>query len=460
MSRLTRWTRVALTGGVVAAVVAVSTAAAPPSSGSDEVPVTAVFADASPLVPGNEVKTSGVTVGEIVAVGLENGKAKVQMLVERSVLPLHTDARAVITAKDLLGERFVDLQRGSETAPAASEPVEIPEERTSAVVDLEDVLNSLDDPTSAGLAGLVTTLGQGLEGRGEETANGITSFRTAMEHAQSLAAILDEQNEVLASLVDSTEPVAGELAAGRGAELDRMIGATEKTLGAVAAERRAVTDSLNTLPETLANARRTLAQVAGVADAATPGLESIRPVTDDLTQIDGELRRFADAADPALGSLPPVLARAQELIDEAAPLVHDLAPAGGDLRSIAFSARNLSEQGLSLRFENLMKFVKFWALSTAGYDGLSHYFRASVPVTPAAVGRTAAGPVPGLPDSPIPDLPTPQVERLPLPGTCGADGGHPCEGEDGPQAPAPDGGATGLDQQQEQNMIGQLLGGR
>lgn len=460
MSRLTRWTRVALTGGVVAAVVTVSTAAAPASSGSDEIPVTAIFADASPLVPGNEVKTSGVTVGQIVAVGLENGKAKVQMLVERSVLPLHTDARAVITAKDLLGERFVDLQRGSEAAPAASEPVEIPEDRTSAVVDLEDVLNSLDDPTSAGLAGLVTTLGQGLEGHGEATADGITSFRTATEHAQSLAAILDEQNEVLASLVDSTEPVAGELAAGRGAELDRMIGATEKTLGAVAAERQAVTDSLNTLPDTLANARRTLAQVAGVADAATPGLESIRPVTDDLTEIDAELRRFADAADPALGSLPPVLDKAQDLIDEATPLVHDLAPAGGDLRSIAFSARNLSEQGLSLRFENLMKFIKFWALSTAGYDGLSHYFRASVPVTPAALGRTAAGPVPGLPDSPVPDLPTPQVERLPLPGTCGADGGHPCEAENGPQAPAPDGGATGLDQQQEQNMIGQLLGGR
>lgn len=467
-----RWIKRVLVSLVVCAMAAVTAAAGVRDVGpaGDKIPVSAYFTDASPLVPGNEVKASGVTVGEIVAVELEDGKARVQMLVDRAVLPVHDDARAVITAKDLLGERFVDLQRGSSGAPAAAEPLVIPVERTSAVVDLEDVLNSLDDPASAGLAGLVGTAGQGVAGQGEKVADGITAFNPAMQRAAELSRMLDEQNAVLNSLVDSTEPVAAELAADGGRNLDRTVGSAERTLTAVAAERKAVADSLDRLPGTLTDARHALAQVGGVAEQATPALQSIRPVTDDLTQIDAELRRFADSADPALGSLPPVLDRAKQLIDEAGPLVHDLAPAGGDIRSVAFSAHNLSEKGASLRVENLMKFVKFWALSTAGYDGLSHYFRASIPVTPAALGRTAAGPVPGLPDSPIPNLPTPNVPRAPLPGTCDPNGGHPCEGETGPQGgpaagpqsspPAdPQGGATGLDQQQEQNMVDQLLGG-
>lgn len=446
--------------GVVALTALGLTGAAGEKQG--QIALAAVFADASPLLPGNEVKASGVTVGEIVAVELREGKAHVQMLVDDAVLPLHDDARAVITAKDVLGERFVTLERGSPGAPAMAEPLVIPVERTSAVVDIEDLLNALDDPTSAGFAGLLTTLGEGVRGQGPEVAAAITALAPAMEQADELGRLLSEQNEVLTSLLDSTQPVAAELAANRGQNLDMTVDATERTLSAVSAERQAVQEALQRLPETLKNANRTLSQVAGVTETATPSLESIRPVTDDLTQINQELLQFVDAADPALASLTPVLDRAKELVDEAAPLVADLKPLGPDLRSVAEDGRRLSDEGVSLRFENLMKFVKFWSLSTTGYDGLSHYFRASVPVTPAALGRTGGGMIPGAPDSPVPNLEYPQVERLPLPGTCEGESNHPCEGEqDLPTQPdAPGNGFTGLTPEQENSMLDQMLGGR
>lgn len=452
-----------------------TTAAAGDSSGS-RIPLSAVFADASPLLPGNEVKASGVTVGEIIGVELQDGKAMVQMLVDRAVLPLHDDARAVITAKDVLGERFVTLERGAPGAPTMAQPLVIPVERTSAVVDIEDLVNALDDPTSAGFAGLLTTLGEGVRGRGPEVADTIRALAPAMEQTDQLGRLLTEQNQVLTALLDSVQPVAGEVAANRGQNFDAFLDSTERTLSAVAANRQATADALQRLPGTLQNAQDVLARTAGVAESGSASLGAIRPVTDDLSSIENELRRFSAAADPALASLRPVLDRAQELIDQARPVVDELRSSGSELRSVASSARDLSEKGLSLRFENLMQFAKFWALSTTGYDGLSHYFRASVPLTPAALGRDGAAMFPGAPDSPIPNLEYPEQQRFPLPGNCegpDAPDNHPCAGEadtggggsDLPlrsgadTAPMPDGGATGLTAEQENSMLDQMLGG-
>jgi phospholipid/cholesterol/gamma-HCH transport system substrate-binding protein len=46
---------------------------------------------------------------------------------------------------------------------------------------------------------------------------------------------------------------------------------------------------------------------------------------------------------------------------------------------------------LSGNLDNVFNFLKYWALTTNGYDGLSHYFRAAVVVTPLS----ATGLVPG-----------------------------------------------------------------
>lgn len=420
------------------------------TDGDEDVTVTAVFGDASPLVPGNEVRAAGVTVGEISSISLQQGKAHVEMALEHSVLPLHEDAQAVITDKDLLGERYVRLERGSPSAPLLSEPAVIAEEHTDRVVSLQEVLNVVDDPTGTALAALVTTLGEGASGQGPQIAAAIKALKPAMRRTSDLGRVLGEQNELLSRLVANAQPVAEAMAGKRGQRFDRLVGSTEQTLSAVAAERQAVEDTLQRLPGTLSKARKALARVAGVADSATPTLAGMRPITDNLPDISHELRRFADTADPALASLRPVLRRADKMLDEAAPLVAALRPAGPDIRGVSKSYRVLAEEALSGRLTNLMEFIKGWALSTTGYDQLGHFFRASIPLTPKALGQLAGGPVPGAPDSPVPDLPVPEGEPAPLPGP----------GEDPVGNALPGDSATGLSQEQENQMLSQLLGGQ
>ncbi|MHA6792275.1 MlaD family protein [Pseudonocardia bannensis] len=448
------------TGMVVLLLLTATAAVVFRNDDDGTVRVVAVFQDASPLREGNLVKAYGVQVGLIDGVRLVNGQAHVEMQVQRSALPLHSDATAQIRPMSLLGERFVQLEAGSAGAPLQAEPLTIPADRTSRAMDLEDVFNTLDDPTSGALAALVTTLGEGMQGRGDDVTAALAAVEPALSQVDRLTEILDTQNASLNRILEIGQLHTSAFADRDGATLDQLVGAAEQTLGTVAANRVAVDDAIAQLPSTLTSARRALRELAGVADATTPVLASVRPVTDDLTAISGEIHEFADAADPALASLPPVLERLDAMLDEARPVIEGLRPAAGDLHSVAGSVRPIAEEllvhepGTPSSLENLMNGLANWAMATSGYDGVSHYFRAAAVVTPETARQMLAGfAPPGLVPAEVPDVPG---EVLPGP-TTELPGLLPSVV---PAPPASDpGNATGLSQEQEQSLVGQLLGG-
>ncbi|WP_176439928.1 MlaD family protein [Haloechinothrix alba] len=439
------------------ALVVATTFAVVSTNGDDQVMVTATFADANPLVEQNRVQMDGVVVGEISSIDLVDEVAEVRMTVEDSVLPLHADAGAKIKPRTLLGERYVELDRGSESAPRLDEPYAIPEKSTSRSVDLEDVLNEVDDPTGTALASLLTTLGEGTAGQGENVDAALQALEPAMRDTEKLGSVLDEQNEVLGELVDKTAPVAESLAGDRGEHLDQLVESTETSLSAVASEHAAVDSTLRQLPETLRQAQKTLAELSGMSEETTETLRDVRPVTGNLEEITAELDRFAEAADPALAALPPVLDRAETLFEQARPLVEDLRPGGQALESVSGSTDELTA-ALTPEITTVLDFVKFWALSTNGRDGVGHYFRGVVANTPQVLQQ-----IPGTP--------------LGL-GSSGEDAQHTAAGAtDSESFSAEDAGqdrsdhqsadrdkedadsATGLGEKQEEALLEQFLGG-
>jgi len=435
---------------IVSAITGTSAAAADGFGGDETFTVTATFADASPLVVGNDVKVDGVEIGQISAITLRKGKADVEMELDSVVQPIHRDATVTIRPVSLLGERYVDLDRGSADQPVIAEDAMLGTRHTAKSVSLDDLLNSMDNPTSAALAAMVTTLGEGTMGQGQNIDSAIKALAPAMHDVTRLGAVLKGQNSVLKSLLDKAAPVAKAVASDKGQNLDQLVGNSKQMLSAVAAQQAALDTAIRAMPGTLTKAQRTLAQVAGVANVMTPALRDVRPVTDNLTQVSSELTSFAESANPALASLPEVLDRGKELLAEAAPLVRDLRPAGSGLNDVATSARPLVDN-LSVRFKTIMEFMKGWALSTNGEDSLSNYFRAFVMYTPKGVTQ-----IPGVGVGPD-ETRTQEPQDIPLP--------------TGPALPSlpkvpalgglqNDSSATGLDQQQESAMLEQLLGGQ
>lgn len=438
----------------------------------------ALTTNASPLVVGNMVKVDGIKVGQISSIQLEHNRvAKVGMNVEKSILPLHQDASFTIKPVSLLGERYVALNTGSPDKRVLAAHQPIPANQTHQSVDLDQVLDSLNNPTSASLAALVTTLGEGTAGQGQNIDGAIKALAPTMTNTQKLGSTLDQQNDVLKQLLTRITPVTNSLSAQHGQKLDQLVGSARQSLATVSDQRQALDATVKQLPSTLQQSQRTLAQVAGISQSGTATLKGARPVTDKLPQITDELNGFANAGDPALASMPPVLDKAKGLLDQAGPVVHDLGPGAAALPSVGNSAHTLvgNETLTGAKLTTVLDFLKFWALSTNGRDSVSNYFRGVVPDTPGAIAQFPAQgigqngnngpPAPGNPAVPMqpanpgnpaqPEGPYPQQDANKPPNS-----GIPTINPPPNSAPGGDSGsATGLTNNQENSMLTQLLGG-
>lgn len=419
------------------------------------------FTDASPLIKGNDVKAAGVKVGSIGSIEVEDGVAKVGLVLDDEVLPIHKDATARVRPVGLLGERFVELERGTPEADVLAEGGSLPVEQTSRATDLDEVLNMVDAPTGTALSMLVTTLGQGMLGHGEDADRAVKALAPALQDTDRLGRILDDQNVVLQQLIDSVTPVAEQLATDNGKQLDRLIGATDKTLGATARSDRALSDTLERLPAALREARTTLAALSGAAGSTAPVLAALRPATENLVKISRELREFSKSAEPALNGLDPVLDKAEVLLDRARPVAQSLASLSPDMKTTARSGRRIATGALD-NLTTILDFVKYWALTTNGQDGLSHYFRAHVVVT----SEVLTGLIPkGEAAPPTIDGKGSGDATPPLGGLLGSLDGltAPLQGLLGGKKSskaASGGSATGLTSSQEQNLLSYLIGGR
>ncbi|KQY55694.1 hypothetical protein ASD11_14360 [Aeromicrobium sp. Root495] len=451
---------------ICALMISVGLVGALASDGDGDAIYYAKLKDASPLIEGNDVKISGVRVGTIDSIEVDGGVAKVGMKLDPAGLPLHDDAKATVRPVSLLGERFLELDRGSAEAPALTAGGTIPTSRTGNATDLDQVLNVLDEPTAQSLAAFVTTMGEGLDGNGKNADAAIKTMQPAMQDTQRLAALLDDQSDVLTSLIDSIQPLSSALAADEGKRLDSLVSTAEKLLSTTSSKEGELDQTLARLPDTLAVARKTLKLLHSTADGATPTLKGLRPTTDELTAISDELTSFLEVADPALQSADPLLQRADDLLGEARPVVASLRKSAPGLSKTLDGARPVGRALLD-NLTNVLDFVRFWALTTNGEDGLSNYFRSHAVVTAEPV----TGLIPGLgdlaggteqaggaadPDGPGSSTDLPDLAGVPLLGDVldGLLGSSSKPTVRPTKTPSP----TGLTEKQESSLIDQLMG--
>ena len=182
-----------LTVGLVALVAATGAAAGLGNAENGRI-VIAEFADVSPILSGQQVKINGVTVGEVGEPQFlpDRKIAQVPLRVDASALPIHSDATARVAPVSLLGERFINLNTGSPASPELPQGAVLGVERTGQDADLQNILDTLDDPTAGALAALVTTLGQGTANNGENVQKTLAALGPAMTDTNQLVSVLSD----------------------------------------------------------------------------------------------------------------------------------------------------------------------------------------------------------------------------------------------------------------------------
>lgn len=413
--------------------------------------VVAEFSDASPLLVGNDVRTSGVKVGTITSITVQGRVADVGIELESTALPVYQNASMTIRPVSLLGEQYVDLNRGTPGHAELADGAHLSGTQTSQSVGLDQVLNSLDQPTSAGLGLLVNALGNGLDKNGKNAQNAITALAPALSQTGELTTVLAQQNEVLGQLVQNLAPVSGALATNDGTAMDQLVAASQNILATTAERDAALQQLLTQLPSTLATARQTLGRLGTTADATAPMLAALRPTTSQLPAMSREISTFADAATPALQSATPLLREADKLLLAARPDLASLRQAGPSLVSAAQSSGPITSE-VAPHINDILNFLKLWALTTNGADAFGHYFRAGLILSSDPVLGNVPAPMTG---SAKPN--TSGSGGLNVPGLLGGLT-KPLQGLLSPIT-GPNGSVTGLTSGQESGLLGSLLGG-
>ena len=116
--------------------------------------VTATFQNAGQLVKGNQVEVGGRPIGTITDIELtDDGRARGHDAARRLTRRCTRARRATIRANSLSGiaNRYVALDLGPNNAAEIEDGGQIAADNTTAPVDLDQLFNTLDEDTRAGL---------------------------------------------------------------------------------------------------------------------------------------------------------------------------------------------------------------------------------------------------------------------------------------------------------------------
>jgi ABC-type transporter Mla subunit MlaD len=234
--------------GVVIAAVVIGGAAFAVTSGRiggvspHEMKITYPSADG--LVGGSDVLIAGAKIGYVsdiqpTTTGCQAGQSECSLVtvsIDDSHWPLHAGLRGDIRPKSLLGEKYVDLHDGSQTA--AYDPSHVlPAEKNADPVELDQFINSLDPPTRTAIRVLLDDLGAGVAGQGMNLNQAIATGRANL---QNLA-------------------VFGQTLNNRDPDLDKILVGLDNALGAITTN-----DQLTQMSQLITNGQNFLNDIESV----------------------------------------------------------------------------------------------------------------------------------------------------------------------------------------------------
>ena len=184
------------------------------NAGSDEKTLTASFPRTVSIYEGSAVKVLGVQVGQVDTVEPAGTTVNVTMSYDSSV-KVPENAKAVVIAPSVVGDRFIQLTPVYEKGPVLADGAKLSMNDTGVPLELDDIYQSLDDlavglgPQGANKDGALTHLlrstARNFGGQGEQ-------FHTTIHNLSQFTSTLDDNKQALFSTAREIERFVGALA--------------------------------------------------------------------------------------------------------------------------------------------------------------------------------------------------------------------------------------------------------
>lgn len=326
------------------------------------------FTNAADLVPGDDVRISGIDVGKVVVVKNSGEYTLATLELQRQYAPIASDARAILRLKTLLGEVFVALSPGSASAPKLPDGGTLPSDQVEPTQPLDKVLDTLNPRTQRNLDRLLAGLSTGLAGRGGALNAALGNAAPTTAELDTLASILNRDRPTVQGLVHDTGVVLRAVSARRSA-LAQLVNTGDRVLATTAARNRDLTATIDALASVMPPLRTTLTDVHSALSLADPSLRALIPVAPLVAPT---LRRLTALGPPAQALLRGAL----PLIDAAHVALPALTRVGATLPAVLKIVVPVGEQlapmvALAKRFtpELISTMVNLAAIDSATFPG-------------------------------------------------------------------------------------------
>jgi virulence factor Mce-like protein len=336
--------------------------------------VYAVMHDANNLEDHYEVRIGGELAGQVLSTQIVHHEAKIELQLSAKYKPLRSDSRIEIRLRSAVGIRYVDLIPGTSGAPLANGGT-LAASRTSTPVNLDQVLDTFNTPTRAGLDNFVGEFGQGLAGQGANVNQTLAQAPAFLNGLGSVSAAVNARPQAMHNLISGSQGAVAALDPVRTALADGFQ-PERAALQPFVVQRSGLDATLDQAPPTLSTAsadlptvRSLVAQVQGLAAAARPTLSvapgALRQTTallidakPGLGSANATLTLLHRAVSPTLTFLTtaqPMLPQIDRAISDLEPTVSYLAPRSCGLSTAMTGWSEMMKWGTA--YNNFIRFT-------------------------------------------------------------------------------------------------------
>jgi phospholipid/cholesterol/gamma-HCH transport system substrate-binding protein len=399
------------------------------------------FENAGQLVRGDDVQVGGRRVGSVRDIKLtDDNQAEIDIDVQDGYAPLHDGTTALIRATSLSGiaNRYIALTPGPNSNRELPEGARLGTDKTTSIVDLDQLFDTLDPKTRASLQGFIQGSAQWYDNRGRQANAATKYFNPAISSTNALVNELANNQQTLNSFLRNSSKTVGAIAERRD-DLANLVSNANATASAIGDENVSLDQALAVLPSTLRKANTTFVNLRATLDDLDVLVAASKPATKDLARFLRELRPLVRDAGPTISDLRTLVHRGgsgndlTDLVKKAPALERAAKPA------FANSIQALQKSTPVLKTfrpytPDFIGWVRDFGQGASNYDANGHFARIqpifnAYSYTPSAGGGTLT-PIP--PSQRLDGLQTGVVKRCPGMATQAAtDGSSPFRDFDG-----------------------------
>ena len=346
------------------------------------------LANADGLQTGSQVFLGGVPVGTVSDLGMNRAGNQViaTLSIGKGQAHIGKGVHASIIATNLLGTESVQLTPGDRNLPIPSGTT-LPAAATTTPTALDQIVDTLNQPTRVDLALMLQEAGVAVAGRKADVSAILRQFPLSLQAATDLFRTLVNDNHSLADFIANSNAFIARVNT-QGPALSRLLtaaGGASQTFGDKAAS---LALAVQRAPEFFARLKTYFTDFTIAANRLTPVAGTLAASLLPLDQTLRAIGPFADAAVPTLNRAAQVAPSLSQLATQATPILTQARPAVSELSTVANLSQPLSAW-LGLSAPDLIDIFDSWTHAIQARDGVSHIFNGDLYLDPEIVLNAA-----------------------------------------------------------------------